>query len=174
MEGKDGRNKNMKGNGETLLIEDTPEPPKVDKKVTTCEDSKAPSMQAESSPASSVESSHSFVLSPLQKPLRPDTAAEIEAFERVSRKRQERLMAFSRDIKKTLEFIYNRQSEERENHLILEVKQLREEKDQLYSKLLSERERCSVLVQVQGERIKERDEEIASLRKRIEELEVGR
>ena len=55
--------------------------------------------------------------------------------------------------------------------LHLDVKQLRKEKDQLYSKLLSERERCNVLVQVQREQILERDEEIASLRKRIKDLE---
>ena len=62
----------------------------------------------------------------------------------------------------------------RQFHLYLDVKELRKEKDQLYSKLLSERERCNVLVQVQREQILERDEEIASLRKRIKDLEFGR
>ena len=62
----------------------------------------------------------------------------------------------------------------RQFHLYLDVKELRKEKDQLYSKLLSERERCNVLVQVQQEQIKERDEEIASLRKHIKGLEFGR
>ena len=61
---------------------------------------------------------------------------------------------------------------QRQFRLELEVQQLRKEKDELYSKLLSERGRCSVLVEVQREQIKERDEEIASLRKRIKEFEV--
>lgn len=91
---------------------------------------------------------------------RPDSTAEIEAFQKTSRDTQMESLSES-----------SLHLGNREHRLESELERIRGDRDALYDKLIAERNRSNLIVRAQMEQISERDEEIACLRRRLKRLE---